>query len=118
MIRFSSLQALRSARAALSALFTIVVLGMAATATAQPAAPVATSPSGPTTQTSPVYRWNVASGGNYYFVQVGDGTSIVRQGLYSAAQVCSGSTCAFDFAYNLSAGVNYWWAVQAKSGTG
>ncbi len=87
-------------------------------ALAQPAAPVPISPNGPTTNPNPNYTWNAAAGGNWYFVQVGDGVAITVQGLFPSASVCSGSTCAVNLAKNLSAGVNYWWAVQAKSSSG
>jgi hypothetical protein len=109
----------RAAKAAVfSGLFVASPFFVAKASAVPPAAPVPISPTGATTNPNPNYTWNVASGATSYFVQVGDGVSITVQGLFTTAQVCSGSTCAVNLAHNLSAGVNYWWAVQAKNSSG
>src|SRR5260221_14764726 len=97
----------------------IILVSFATTAGATPPpAPVPCSPNGPTTNTNPNYAWNASTGATSYFVQVGDGTSITVQGVYTSAQVCSTTPCAVNLSHNLSAGVNYWWAVQAKNSGG
>ena len=115
----------RSVPAARKALFLAILLSAsvfgAKTASAQPAAPVQIAPNGPTTNPNPDYVWYPATGANYYYVWVGDGLTNVAAGLYPKGQVCPpefGGLCAINLAKNLSAGVNYSWQVQAKSGSG
>jgi FG-GAP-like repeat len=56
-------------------------------------------------------------GANAYFLQVSNGTTIVFQGGYPAAQVCSGTACSFSQPTALAQGTHFW-AVRADNASG
>jgi hypothetical protein len=71
------------------------------------------APSGTISNPTPTYTWSASSGATEYRLEVGDGAVLNMQGVYPAASVCSGSTCAVQ-SVALAAGA-HWWNVQARN---
>jgi hypothetical protein len=83
-----------------------------------PSAPTLVSPSGSIATPGPTYTWNVSSGATSYYLWVQrNGSSPNVQTTYSAATICSGSTCAASPQTELVDGTYQWW-VQPISGVG
>lgn len=67
------------------------------------------SPSGTVADHTPTYTWNAASGATWYYLWVDGPSGNVIQQWLQAGDVCTGNTCYFTPATNLSSGVHTWW---------
>ena len=76
------------------------------------------SPSGSVATATPTYTWSAASGAAEYRLavqQTASGTSVLDQ-WFSAASVCSGSTCSVTPSTTLSSEAHRFW-IQARNGS-
>jgi hypothetical protein len=85
-----------------------------------PPAPAPTAPTGNITTGSPAFTWNAVAGATQYVVLVrteaGESVSFADFLFFSAASVCSGTTCSVTPGA-LAAGT-YFWRIQSGNATG
>jgi RHS repeat-associated protein len=84
-----------------------------------PPAPTLVSPAsgGTVYSATPTYTWNEALGATNYTLNVRDASNTILTISYSAASVCSGSTCSVTPANTLS-NTTYYWKVRGTNGSG
>lgn len=82
-----------------------------------PVAPTLDAPEGTASNATPRYSWNAVSTASDYQLWVDGPSGNVLQQWYTAASVCSGSSCSVTPNVTLAAGTHIWW-VRARNGAG
>ena len=74
-----------------------------------PAAATLVSPSGTIADNTPTYTWNAVDAATWYYLWVNGPSGNVIKQWYTAASVCSGSTCSVTHSTELDDGDHTWW---------